>query len=265
MYAPTGDAHAGSVRGHMSDDTLDGHKQRAAAHAVQFVQPGMVVGLGTGSTAIHAVRGIAALLAQGVLRDVVGFATSRATGQEAVRLGIPMLTEDMPSAIDLTIDGADEIDPAMNLIKGGGGALLREKIAAQASSRVVIVADDSKLSDRLGTRFALPVEVLPFGWRSQARFLAALGATVSVRRTPDGADAHTDQGNLILDCAFGPIPDAASLADRLSGRAGIVAHGLFLDLADDAIIAGPTGIRHMRADRTTRVVARTDLDTDLAG
>jgi ribose 5-phosphate isomerase A len=230
----------------MSDDTLDGHKQRAAAHAVQFVQPGMIVGLGTGSTAIHAVRGIAALLAQGVLRDVVGFATSRAVGQEAVRLGIPMLTEDMPREIDVTIDGADEIDPEMNLIKGGGGALLREKIAAQASRRVIIVADDSKLSDRLGTRQALPVEVLPFGWRSQARFLAALGARVSVRRMPDGQDARTDQDNMILDCAFGAIADAAGLADLLSGRAGIVGHGLFLDLADDVIVVGSGGVRHMR-------------------
>ena len=240
------DAHAGCPREPMSDDTRDGHKQRAAAHAVQFVQPGMIVGLGTGSTAIHAVRGIATSLRQGTLRDIVGFATSRAVWQAAVRLGIPMLTEDMPRAIDLTIDGADEIDPDLNLIKGGGGALLREKIAAQASHRVIIVADDSKLSDRLGTRQALPVEVLPFGWRSQARFLAALGARVSGRRMPDGQDARTDQDNMILDCAFGAIADAAGLADLLSGRAGIVGHGLFLDLADDVIVAGPDGIRHMR-------------------
>ncbi len=230
----------------MTADPLDAYKQRAAAHAVEFVRPGMVVGLGTGSTAIHAVRGIAALLRQGTLHDIVGFATSRAVWDAAERLGIPMLTEDMPRAIDLTIDGADEIDPALNLIKGGGGALLREKIAAQASSRVIIVADDSKLSDRLGTRQALPVEVLPFGWRSQARFLEALGARVSVRRAPDGHDATTDQHNMILDCTFGPIADAAGLAGRLSARAGIVGHGLFLDLADDVIVAGPGGIRHLR-------------------
>ena len=230
----------------MSDDTPDRYKQRAAAHAVQFVQSGTIVGLGTGSTAIHAVREIGALLAQGGLRDIIGFATSRVTGQEAVRLGIPMLTEDMPRQIDLTIDGADEIDPELHLIKGGGGALLREKIVAQASSRVIIVADDSKLSDRLGTRHALPIEVLPFGWRSQARFLTALGASVSVRRAPDGQDARTDQDNMILDCTFGPIADAAGLASKLSARAGIVGHGLFLGLADDVIIAGEAGIRHMR-------------------
>lgn len=227
-------------------DQADDYKQRAAAHAVQFVQSGMLVGLGTGSTAIHATRGIAALLRQGALRDVVGFATSRAVWQEAVRLGIPMLTEDMPRAIDLTIDGADEIDPALNLIKGGGGALLREKIVAQASLRVIIIADDSKLSDRLGLRQALPVEVLPFGWRSQARFLESLGARVNVRHTPDGQDARTDQDNLILDCSFGGIADAAGLAGLLSARAGVVGHGLFLGLAHDVIVAGPGGIKHMQ-------------------
>ncbi len=233
----------------MSDQS-DEYKKSAAAHAVQFVQPGMIVGLGTGSTAIHAVRDIATLLRQGGLRDVVGFATSRTVWQEAVRLSIPMLTEDMPRAIDLTIDGADEIDPAMNLIKGGGGALLREKIAAQASARVIIVADDGKLSERLGLRQVLPVEVLPFGWRSQARFLESLGAQVSVRRAADGRDARTDQDNMILDCAFGAIADAAALAGMLSARAGIVGHGLFLGLADDIIVAGPGGIRHLRRDGT---------------
>jgi len=230
----------------MTDDPQDEYKQHAATHAVQFVQPGMVIGLGTGSTAIHATRAIAALLQQGTLRDIVGFATSRAVWHAAVRLGIPMLTEDMPRAIDLTIDGADEIDPALNLIKGGGGALLREKLVAQASRRVIIIADDTKLSPRLGTNRALPVEVLPFGWRSQARFLATLGASVSVRRTPDGQDARTDQDNMILDCAFGPIADPAGLAAKLSAQAGIVGHGLFLGLAHDVIIAGPGGVRHMR-------------------
>jgi ribose 5-phosphate isomerase A len=230
----------------MSDDTLDRRKQQAAAQAVQFVQPGMIVGLGTGSTAIHAVRGIAELVRQGPLRDIVAFATSRGIWQEAVRLGIPMLTEDMPRAIDLTIDGADEIDPELNLIKGGGGALLREKIVAQASTRVIIVADDSKLSDRLGTHHPLPVEVLPFGWRSQARYLEGLGARVTLRHTRGGKEARTDQGNLILDCTFGPIADAAGLAARLSARAGIVGHGLFLGLATEVIVVGSRGTTHLR-------------------
>ena len=230
----------------MTSDPQDEPKQRAAAQAVQFVQSGMVVGLGTGSTAIHATRGIATLLQQGTLRDIVGFATSRVVWAEAVRLGIPMLTEDMPRAIDLTIDGADEIDPALNLIKGGGGALLREKIVAQASQRVIIIADDTKLSARLGTLRALPVEVLPFAWRSHARFLTTLGASVSVRRTPDGRDARTDQDNMILDCTFGPIADAPDLANRLMAHAGIIGHGLFLGLANDVIIAGPNGVRHLQ-------------------
>ena len=130
----------------MTNNPQDQHKQQAAAQAVQFIQPGMVIGLGTRSTAIHATRAIAALLHHDTLRDIVGFATSRAVWAEAVRLGIPMLTENTPSAIDLTIDGADDIDPALNLIKGGGGALLREKLVAQASHRVIIIADDTKLS-----------------------------------------------------------------------------------------------------------------------
>ena len=220
---------------------LDALKRQAAERAVQFVQSGMVVGLGTGSTAIHATRRIAALVREGALRDVVGFATSRAVWDEAVQLGLPMLTEDMPRAIDLTIDGADEIDPALNLIKGGGGALLREKLVAQASTRVVIVADDGKLSPRLGTHWAVPVEVLDFGWQAQLRFLTALGAQVAVRQ-----GKRTDQGNMILDCRFGPIHDAADLAARLDAHAGIVAHGLFLGLAQEAVIAAPHGIQVMQ-------------------
>jgi len=244
------DAHPQLPWHPMTNEPQDDYKQQAAAQAVRFVESGMVIGLGTGSTAIHATRGIAALLHQGTVRDIVGFATSRAVWAEAVRLGIPMLTEDLPRAIDLTIDGADEIDPALNLIKGGGGAMLREKIVAQASRRVTIIADDTKLSPRLGTIRALPVEVLAFGWRSQARFLAALGASVSVRRTPDGQDARTDQDNMILDCAFGPIADPADLAAKLTAQAGIVGHGLFLGLADDVIVAGPAGIRHLQRAST---------------
>jgi ribose 5-phosphate isomerase A len=173
---------------------------------------------------------------------VVGFATSRAVWAEAARLELPMLAEEMPRAIDLTIDGADEIDPVLNLIKGGGGALLREKIVAQARARVLIVADDSKLSPCLGTHRVLPVEVLDFGWQAHVRFLTALGATVTVR-----AGVRTDQGNMILDCRFGPIHDAVDLAATLDARAGIVAHGLFLGLAHAVVIAGPDGIQLMQA------------------
>ncbi|HSN75169.1 MAG TPA: ribose-5-phosphate isomerase RpiA [Anaerolineae bacterium] len=219
--------------------------KRAAAHrAVRFVESGMKVGLGTGSTAIHATRRIAELLHAGELRDIVAFATSKATHDEAVRLGIPMLNDDLPADLDLVIDGADEIDPALGVIKGGGGALLREKIVAQACRRVVIIADESKLSPQLGTQWPVPVEVLPFGWRSQARFLESLGAAWTIRLTPDGNQFVTDSGNMILDCAFGPIADAPGLAATLGARAGIVEHGLFIGLATDLVVAGPDGIEH---------------------
>lgn len=225
------------------------YKKRAAEHAVTLVESGMVVGLGTGSTAIFATRHLAELLRQGTLRDILGFATSQATWEEAQRLGIPLLAQEMPRALDFTIDGADEVDPQLNVIKGGGGALLREKIVAQASRRVVITVDDSKLSPRLGTRHPVPVEVLAFGWRSQARFLESLQAKIAIRKNPDGSQFATDSGNMILDCDFGPIADPAGLAGSLSRRAGIVEHGLFLELATDVIIAGPAGIEHRTRPR----------------
>ena len=220
-------------------------KQEAAEHALHYVTSGMTVGLGTGSTAIFAIRRIGAQLQSGELKNIVAFATSRASWDAAVELNIPMLTEDLPNRIDVTIDGADEVDPDLNLIKGGGGALLREKLVAQASKREVIVVDESKLSSRLGTLHVLPIEVLPFGWRSQARFLESLGAKYVVRQTPDGREYRTDQGNLILDCDFGPIADAASLARELEARAGIVEHGLFLNLTSCVIVAGTSGIREI--------------------
>ncbi len=219
------------------------YKQQAAERAVEFVQSGMVVGLGTGSTAIFAMRRIARLIHDGGLKNIFGFATSRVVWKEAQGLGIPMMSEDMPNSLDLTIDGADEVDPDLNLIKGKGGALLREKIAAQASRRVIIVADDSKLSPRLGTHHAVPVEVLSFGWRSQFRYLESLGAQVEIRYNADGSPFVTDSGNIILDCNFGPIANPAELAASLSSRAGIAEHGLFLGLATDLIVAGKDGIR----------------------
>ena len=222
-------------------------KQEAAEFAVQFVHSGMVVGLGTGSTAIFATRRIGALLQSGELQNITAFATSRATQDEAEQLAIPMMDDSLPLAIDLTIDGADEVDPLFNLIKGGGGALFREKIVAQASAREIIVVDDSKLSDRLGTRFALPVEVSPFGWRSQLRFLESLGARCIIRKNKqDGSQFVTDSGNMILDCNFGPNADVNALAAQLGARAGIIEHGLFLGIATDVIVAGESGIRHLK-------------------
>jgi ribose 5-phosphate isomerase A len=227
-------------------EARDRYKREAAAYAVQFIQPGMIVGLGTGSTAIYATRRIAELFHNGALRPVIAFATSVAVWQEAVKLGLPMLPEDLPQEIDVTIDGADEVDPELNLIKGGGGALLREKIAAQASRREIIVVDESKLSPRLGTQWPVPVEVLAYGRQSQSRYLTSLGAEVTVRRTPAGGEFRTDQGNLILEARLGPISDLEGLARKLAARAGILEHGLFLNLADDVIVAGPQGIRHLQ-------------------
>lgn len=228
----------------MTDDAAR-LKQLAGEHAADLVESGMVVGLGTGSTAIFATRRIARKLRCGELRDIVAIATSRATDAAARELGIPTLTDDIPREIDLTIDGADEVDPSLDLIKGGGGALLREKIVAQATRREVIVVDESKLSPRIGTHWPLPVEVLAFGWRSQARFLDSLGAVVTPR-TGDGGLVRTDQGNMILDSRFGPIADPAALAGVLGARAGIIEHGLFIGLAHDLIVAGATGMRHVR-------------------
>ena len=219
-------------------------KQQAAERAVEYVESGMVVGLGAGSTAILATRRIGQLLREGRLRDIVGFPCSRAIEAEARALGIP-ITLDPTDAVDLSIDGADEVDPELHLIKGGGGALLHEKIVAQASLREIIIVDESKLSPALGTHWPLPVEVIPFGWHSQLRFLESLGARVMVRQQSDGTPFKTDQGNLILDCAFGPIRQPAALAARLDARAGIVEHGLFIGLATEVIVAGADGVRHL--------------------
>ncbi len=229
-----------------SSDPQAQFKEEAARRAVQFVHSGMRVGLGTGSTAVFATRLIAELLRKGELRDIVAFATSRATAEEAVRLGIPMLPEDLPEDLDVTIDGADEVDPEMNLIKGGGGALLREKIVAQVSEREIIVVDESKPSPRLGTHWPVPVEVIPFGWLAQARYLESLGARYTIRRNHDGTRFITDSGNMILDCHFGPIAEVRQLAAALNSRAGIVEHGLFIGLATDLIVAGAGGVQYRR-------------------
>jgi ribose 5-phosphate isomerase A len=226
--------------------SLEDFKRQAGEQAAARIRSGMRVGLGTGSTAIFATRRLGALLASGALRDVVAIPTSKATAEEARRLGIPMVDESIPAEIDLTIDGADEVDPALNLIKGGGGALFREKIVAEASRVVVIVVDETKLSPALGTRHALPVEVARFGWKSQERFLAALGANPKLRTTPAGAPYETDQGNWILDCATGPIADPAVLAAKLAARAGIVEHGLFCRIASEIVVAGAGGVREIR-------------------
>ncbi len=222
-------------------------KQQAAEFAAEFVDSGMIIGLGTGSTAIFATRRIAQSLQAGDLRDILAIPTSLATEQAAIELGIPLTTLVDHPRIDITIDGADEVDPNFNLIKGGGGALLREKIVAQATARQVIVVDDSKLVEQLGTTWAVPVEVIPFGWQSQAAYLGSLGAA-PVQRMDGDQPYQTDQGNIILDCDFGPIEDAAALARAMESRAGIVEHGLFIGMARDVVVAGVGGVRHLRGN-----------------
>ncbi len=223
-------------------------KQQASRYAVDFVKSGMVVGLGHGRTAVFAVRCIAQLLHEGQLQNILGVPCSLQVEGEARCLGIPLTSLDEHPVVEVTIDGADEVDPNLNLIKGGGGALLREKMVAQASRREIIVVDESKLSPALGTHWPVPVEVIPFGWRSQAAYLESLGAKPILRLNSDGTPFKTDQGNLILDCNFGPISDPTQLAARLGERAGIVEHGLFLGLATDVIVAGVEGIRHLKRE-----------------
>lgn len=220
------------------------HKRSAAERAVELVASGMIVGLGSGSTARFAIQRIGTLLREGGVRELLGVPTSVATEVEARRQGIPLAATDWQGRIDLTIDGADEVSPTLDLIKGAGGALLREKIVAEASDRLVIVVDQSKQSAVLGIQGPVPVEVLPFGWRSHVGYLESLGAEVRLRTGEDRTPFMTDQGNMILDCAFGPILDPGELAIALASRTGILAHGLFLALATDVVMAGDDGVSH---------------------
>jgi len=224
-------------------------KQKAAEHAVSFVEDGMVVGLGVGSTAVFAVEKIGKLIRSSQLSGVLGIPCSHAVQQHALQLGIPLTTLEKNPQIDLTIDGADEADRSLNLIKGGGGALLREKIVAQASRREIIVVDHTKVSDRLGTNWVLPIEVLPFGWGTHMIFLESLGGTPKLRSDKDGNPYLTDQKNYIVDCDFGPIENPSQLAEQLNSRTGIVDHGLFLDLATDLIIASNEDLVHLTRDK----------------
>lgn len=220
-------------------------KKQAARRAVEFVKSGMTVGLGHGSTAFFAVLRLAELIRSGTLKKIRGVPCSRKVYEEAKKLGITITTLNRNPVIDLTIDGADEVDKRLNLIKGGGGALLKEKIVAQASLREIIIVDDSKMSPMLGTRCAVPIEVVPFGWQTHIPFLEKLGSKVKVRREIDGTLFKTDQDNIILDANFGPIRNPERLAADLKGRAGIVEHGLFIGIATDVIVAGEGGLRHL--------------------
>jgi ribose 5-phosphate isomerase A len=222
------------------------YKKQAAEAAVELVQSGMVLGLGHGSTVQFALEALGAKIKDSQLKNIIGIPCSKQTEAEARRLGIPLADFNDHASIDLTLDGADEVDPDLNLIKGGGGALLREKIVAQASRREVIMIDESKLSEKLGSRVPLPIEVAQFGWVRQQAFIAALGGKATLRVDTNGKPVLSDQGNYLLDCNFGPIEDLHALARSLEARSGILEHGLFLGLASDVIVAGAKGMQHLR-------------------
>ncbi len=227
---------------------IESYKKQAAERAAELVESGMVVGLGHGSTAMFAVRRLAERLRAGELKDVIGVPCSRVIESEARRLGLRLTTLEEHPVVHLTIDGADEVDPHFNLIKGGGGALLHEKIVAQASRREVIVVDESKLTPVLGTNWGVPIEVVPFGWRVELEYLTSLGANVDLRLWDDRSPFVSDEANWILDANFGPIEDPPALAALLDARAAIVEHGLFLGLTTDLVVAGPGGLKHLRAE-----------------
>ena len=220
----------------MTDAQQDA-KRRAALEAADRVESGMVVGLGSGSTAALAVEEIGRRVEQGDLRDLIGIPTSKATHQQALLCGIALGTLEDHPVVDLTIDGADEVDPQGNLIKGLGGALLREKIVATASRRLVIVVDPSKLVDRLATRSPLPVEVVTFGAGAHADAIRALGAEPHVRRTADGAPFRSDEGHVILDCRFPDgVDDPHAVHEAIRARPGVVETGFFLGMRPEVIV-----------------------------
>jgi len=224
----------------------EAQKRAAAARAVEFVRPGMRLGLGTGSTARHFVELVGERVRGGL--DIVAVPTSQATKMDAERCGIRLTTLDEMPELDLTVDGADEIAPDLSLIKGGGGALLREKIVATASARMIVIADHTKMVAALG-RFPLPIEVTPFGLgatqRAIERAITALQrpARLNLRKGKDGHAFVTDGGHWIIDAAFDRIDDPPAMAHALAGIPGVMEHGLFIGLAKMAIIAGPDGVK----------------------
>ncbi|MEO6436229.1 MAG: ribose-5-phosphate isomerase RpiA [Tepidisphaeraceae bacterium] len=222
-------------------------KQRAAEAALEYVRSDSVIGLGTGSTADYFLMALGEALKSGRLSNVRGVPTSDQTQRRAAHLGVPLISLAQAGVLDVTIDGTDEIDPGLDLIKGLGGALLREKVVAQNSRSLVIIADASKRVQKLGEKAPVPVEVTTFGHEAQAVFLASLGGEPKLRKKPDGSTFITDNGNLIYDCRFaGGIPDPRELNAALERRAGVVESGLFLGMASIAIVADDGGIQTLR-------------------
>ncbi len=229
----------------MPEDKASGLKKAAAEYAASHVESGMKVGLGTGSTAAHLLDALGRRVAEGL--KMIGVPTSERTAARAKELGIPLSTLGEHPRLDLTIDGADEVAKgSLNLLKGLGGALLREKIVAAASEQLIIIVDETKTVEQLGTKSVVPVEVVPFGWQSAARRIEALGARLTLRTTPSGDAYITDGGHYLLDCSFGPIPDAHELDRELNRIVGVVEHGMFLGMTSMVIIGTPAGIQTIK-------------------
>lgn len=232
----------------MTKNSIDAQKRAAAQAAVERVRSGMVIGLGTGSTTAHAVARIGELWQAGSLVDLVGVPTSERTAEQARRYGLPLANLDAKPRVDLAIDGADEVDTRLDLIKGLGGALLREKRVERVADHFVVVVDESKLVDKLGTRSPLPVEVGVTRWQEEADWLATLGCEAILRGGKE-TPFVTDNGNYIVDCRFPRGIDAATaLAAALEERAGVLEHGLFLGMANEVIVAGEAGIRVLKRE-----------------
>jgi ribose 5-phosphate isomerase A len=212
---------------------IDREKRLAAARSIEFVEDGMTVGLGSGSTAQHFIRELGERVRQGM--KIQGISTSNLTTSLALQEGIPLTDFDHVRELDVSVDGADEVDPELNLIKGGGGALLREKIVASATRQMIIICDSRKVVESLGS-FPLPVEVTPFGWQLTVERIEAMGSEVVVREEEPGRPFLTAQNNYILDCSFNKIGDPCGLARQLEGVTGVVEHGLFVALTDLVIV-----------------------------
>ena len=242
---------AARVREAIEVNRTESQKRRAAERAVGFIESGMKLGLGTGSTARHVVEILAARLQAGTLREIVAVPTSLATEMHARSLQIPLTTLNHEPRLDLTIDGADEIGPGLDLIKGHGGALLWEKLVAGASARLLIVADESKIVSRVGERMALPVEVVPFGWSTHLPTLRDLGAQPALRCVRD-EPVLTDSGHYLIDCRFeNGIADPVGVGAALKARTGIVETGLFIGMAHVAVVATDDNIRVIERESAT--------------
>jgi ribose 5-phosphate isomerase A len=221
-------------------------KERAGQAALAYIKDGMIVGLGTGSTAKLFIDALGAALKDGKIKNIKGIPTSVRSEEQAKQLGIALTTFAETPTVDVTVDGADEVGPGLNLIKGLGGALLREKLVAQNSRKLVIVADDGKKVSVLGTKSPLPVEVTKFSHEAAERFLRSLNCVPTLRKFENGSPYVTDNNNYIYDCRFTKIDDPRAIEEKLAHRAGIVETGLFIDMADVVLIAGLDGVETLK-------------------